>query len=91
MSYLLSVSPDADDFLFSLQAKQFKQVAGAICMLMSDPFPNDSQILRGYPRFRRKDVGEYRIIYGVEDNLIMIDAIGKRNDGNVYKSFGRKR
>ena len=90
MSYLLSMSPDADDFLFSLQAKQFKQIAGAIFMLMNDPFPSDSQVLNGYPGFRRKDVGEYRIVYGVEDNLVMIDVIDKRNDGSIYKRFERK-
>ena len=90
MSYLLSMSPDADDFLFSLQAKQFKQIAGAIFTLMNDPFPNDSQLLNGYPGFRRKDVGEYRIIYGVEGNLVIIDVIDKRNDGSIYKRFERK-
>ena len=90
MSYLLSMSPDADDFLFSLQAKQFKQVAGAIFSLMNDPFPNDSQILKGYPGFRRKDVGEFRIIYGVENNLVIIDVIDKRNDDSIYKRFERK-
>jgi mRNA interferase RelE/StbE len=90
MNYLLSISPDTDDFLFSLQAKQFKQVAGAIFMLMNDPFPNDSQILKGYPGLRRKDVGEYRIIYGVEGNLVMIDVIDKRNDDSIYRGFGRK-
>ena len=91
MNYLLSMSPDADDFLFSLQAKQFKQIAGAIFMLMNDPFPNDSKILKGYPGFRRKDVGEYRIIYGVKENLVIIDVIDKRNDGSIYKRFERKR
>ena len=85
------MSPDADDFLFSLQAKHFKQIAGAIFMLMDDPFPNDSQVLKGCPGLRRKDVGEYRIIYGVEDNLVKIDVIDKRNDGSVYKRFERKR
>jgi mRNA interferase RelE/StbE len=84
------MSPDASDFLFVLQAKQFKQIASAIFMLMDDPFPHDSQELRGYPGFRRKDVGEYRIIYGVQDGTVLIDVIDKRNDDTVYKRFSRK-
>ncbi|GHV31231.1 hypothetical protein FACS1894167_13280 [Synergistales bacterium] len=90
MSYLLSMSPDADNFLFALQAKQFKQVAGAIFMLMEDPFPQDSQELKGYPGFRRKDIGEYRVIYGVQDDTVLIDVIDKRNDDAVYRRFTRK-
>ena len=91
MNYLLSMSADADDFLFSLQAKQFKQVAGAIFMLINDPFPNDSRILKGYPGFRRKDAGEYRIVYSIEGNIVMIDVIDKRNDDSIYKRLDRKR
>jgi mRNA interferase RelE/StbE len=90
MSYKLSISPDANDFLFALQAKQFKQIASAVFMLMDEPFPQDSQELRGYPGFRRKDAGEYRIIYGVRDDTVSIDVIDKRNDDTVYKRFSRK-
>jgi mRNA interferase RelE/StbE len=84
------MSPDASDFLFSLQAKQFKQIARAVFTLMEEPFPQDSQELRGYPGFRRKDVGEYRIIYGVQDGTVLIDVIDKRNDDTVYRRFSRK-
>lgn len=90
MSYTLSLSPEAKDFLFSLQAKQFKQVASAVFMLMNDPFPHDSKELRGYPGFWRKDIGEYRIIYGIDKDTVMIDVIDKRNDDAIYKRFARK-
>ena len=90
MNYMLSISPEANDFLFSLQAKQFKQVATAIFMLMNDPFPHDSQEMKGYPDFRRKDIGEYHIIYGIEKNFVVIDVIDKRNDDAIYKRFTRK-
>jgi mRNA-degrading endonuclease RelE of RelBE toxin-antitoxin system len=84
------MSQDADGFLFALQAKQFKQVAKSVFMLMEDPFPPDSQELKGYPGFRRKDVGEYRIIYGIQGNVVLIDIIDKRNDDAMYKRFTRK-
>jgi mRNA-degrading endonuclease RelE of RelBE toxin-antitoxin system len=84
------MSPDAEDFLFALQAKQFKQIAKAVFMLMNEPFPQDSQELRGYPGFRRKDVGEYRIVYGVQGDTILVDVIDKRNDDTVYRRFSRK-
>ncbi|MDR1391381.1 MAG: type II toxin-antitoxin system RelE/ParE family toxin [Holosporales bacterium] len=90
MSYKLSISPDADDFLFALQGKQFKQIVKAVFMLMDDPYPQDTQELKGYPGFRRKDVGEYRLIYGIQGDTVSIDVIDKRNDDTVYRRFSRK-
>ena len=86
----LAMSPEAIDFLFSLQAKQFKQVAGAIFLLAKDPFPHDSAELKGYPEFRRKDVGEFRVVYGIREDVVIVDVIDRRNDDAVYRRFSRK-
>ena len=46
--------------------------------------------LKGYPYYRA-DVGEYRIIYEIEESiLLLVILIGKRNDGDVYKKLSRK-
>ena len=38
----------------------------------------------------RADVGEYRIIYTVENDTLNVFVIGKRNDAEVYKKLKRK-
>ncbi len=76
----LDTRRDGHDFLISLDAKQFKQVARKMLALMSDPLPPDSQALKGYDDLRRTEVGEFRIIYRVEQDTVYIELIGKRND-----------
>ncbi|SOE95155.1 mRNA interferase RelE/StbE [Burkholderia sp. D7] len=73
-----------------LDAKQFRQVISAVLALMENPEPHDSQILKGASRGERRiDVGEYRVIYAVKDNLVEVLVIGQRNDDDVYKIWER--
>ncbi len=58
--------------------------------LLENPKPYDSTSLKGYPDLRRKDIGEYRIIYKIKDDIVYILLIGKRNDDEVYKQLKRK-
>ena len=83
--YALDMTNKALKFLESLESKQCKQVAIKMLTLLRDPYPNDSEQLKGPNRYRRVDVGEYRIVYDVQDNVIRILAIGSRNDGAVYR------
>ena len=53
---------------------------------MADPEPHDSKELKGYP-YRGTDIGEYRIIYRLEENVLKIVLVGKRNDSEVYKKM----
>jgi len=78
-------------FLDKLQPKHFRQIVRSILKLRETPHPHDSKQLAGYPEYHRVDVGEFRIVYRVEDNTLKIAVIGKRNDGEVYKKFARKK
>ena len=85
-SYVLDLSNKARKSLEDLENKQFKQGALKMLSLLRDPFPNDSEKLTGY-EYRRVDIGEYRIIYDVKNDAVLVLAIGPRNDGTVYKRF----
>ena len=76
-------------FLDRLPPKQFKQVPTKIFSLMANPEPHDSKKLKGYP-YRRADIGEYRIVYRVEGDVLKITVVGKRNDSDVYKKLARR-
>ena len=52
---------------------------------MENPEPHDSKELLGYP-FSRADIGEYRIVYRVEGDILRVAFIGKRND-DVYRQL----
>jgi mRNA interferase RelE/StbE len=56
---------------------------------MANPEPTDSIQMQGYP-FRRVDIGEYRIVYRIEDDCLNVACVGKRNDDEVYRILKRK-
>jgi mRNA interferase RelE/StbE len=80
----LSLSRASVRFLDTLPAKQYRQVTRKIIMLMADPRPADAERLKGYG-YSRVTVGEYRVIFDVRDSVLRVVAIGKRNDGEVYR------
>ncbi|WP_353740620.1 type II toxin-antitoxin system RelE family toxin [Desulfoferrobacter suflitae] len=71
-------------FLRPLPARQYRQIFNKIPALMEDPEPSDSSPLRGYP-YRRADIGEYRILYRVEQDCLKVALVGKRNDDAIYR------
>lgn len=87
--YALQIAKTAEKDLLDLQAKQFTQVAKKIFSLQGNPKPQDCKQLKGYPGGYRVDQGEYRILYTIDDELLMVDIfrIGKRNDGEVYRNL----
>jgi mRNA interferase RelE/StbE len=84
----LTIYPDAVRFISSLDPKRYKQVVSKILSLLSNPVPQDSEQLRGYP-FRRVDAGEYRVIYLHADQVVTVVIVGKRNDDEVYRELQR--
>jgi mRNA interferase RelE/StbE len=82
----LLVSKKAQKFLDDLPPKQFRQIMKKVFALLENPRPHDSEELRGYP-FLRNDVGEYRIIYDVQGDTLLLILVGKRNDAEVYRQL----
>ena len=86
----LDLTKAAGRFLKKLPAKQFRQIVTTIFRLREQPEPHDAKQLVGYPEYLRVDIGEYRIVYRIDGDTVIICVIGKRNDSEVYKRFVRK-
>jgi len=83
----LSLSRAAVRFLDTLPPKQSRQATRKIIMLMADPRPADAERLKGY-EYSRATAGEYRTVFDVQDGVLRVIAIGKRNDDEVYRRLG---
>lgn len=79
----------AVSYIASCPLKHQDQLKSKILSLQGNPYPTDSQHLKGFKPYLRLDQGEYRIIYKVEENKIFVILVGKRNDSEVYKTFKR--
>jgi mRNA interferase RelE/StbE len=86
----LKLTKDAGSFIAKRQPKHQRQIAAKIQTLRNDPTPSDSKALKGNEGFMRSDIGEYRIIYRVDSDILQVVIIGKRNDDEVYRRFKRK-
>ena len=86
----LRLSKDSIGFINTRQPKHQRQIAAKIQILREDPMPVDSRVLASSKKFRRADVGEYRIIYRVKDDTLYVAIIGKRNDDEVYRRLAKK-
>lgn len=83
----VQVTKSVCKFLKHLPAKQALQLKTKIHSLQVDPFPQDSKKLIGYSNYHRASVGEYRVVYRIEKDILLISLIGKRNDSDVYKKL----
>ena len=88
---LLDIKARASKFIAALDGKQAGQVAKSILALAANATPHDSEELTELAPLRRKDVGEYRIVYWYdgENDTIHIPLIGKRNGDEVYQELSR--
>lgn len=82
--YRVEVRPAALRALHKLDSGVRPRIEGAIALLAEDPRPPASRPLRGRPGYRVR-VGDYRIIYTVDDDvlLIVVVTLGHRRD--VYR------
>jgi mRNA interferase RelE/StbE len=86
----LDLQADIPKTLSTLPPKPFRQIVAKIFELLNHPTPHDAQLLKGYPYYRA-DVGEYRVIYDFDADVVRIILIDKRNDDQVYKKLKRKK
>lgn len=84
MSYRIELRPAAVRALKRLDPPIRARVQGAIALLAEDPRPPAARALRGRPGLRVR-VDDYRIIYTVTDEvlLVVVVTVGHRRD--VYE------
>ncbi len=79
--YRIELRPAAVRALRKLDPPVARRLQAAIALLAEDPRPPASRPLRGRPAWRVR-VGDYRVIYTIEDDvlLIVVVTLGHRRD-----------
>lgn len=91
MALQLKPNRDIEKSLTDLPPKHFRQIMLKVLKLLNDPYPNDvKKITLNAVEYLRADIGEYRIIYKVDNTVLYLVLIDKRNDDTVYKALKRK-
>ena len=82
--YRIEVRPAAAKALSKIDTPIARRIQGAIALLANDPHPPAARQLRGRPGLRVR-VGDYRIIYMVVDDLLLVVVVTIGHRRNVYK------
>ncbi len=89
MNYRIEVTPRAQKDLKALPVRERQRVADQIDALQTDPRPPDCKKLKGKEDFFRIRAGDYRVVYLVKDEvlLILIVRVGDRKE--IYEIIRR--
>jgi len=82
-AYRIELRPSAARALRKLDPQVRRRVQGAIAMLAQDPRPPGARALQGRPGLRVR-VGDYRIIYTVEDDVLLVVVVRLGHRRDVY-------
>ncbi len=76
-------------FLDKIPDKHARQIVERITAMQVNPSTVLTENLKGFAPFKRFKSGEYRVVFFIEDNILHIPVIGKRNDDEVYDLIKR--
>ena len=83
MSYQIELRPAAVRALRRIDHQDRDRIRGAIALLGEDPRPPGAKSLQGRPGLRVR-VGNYRVIYTVDDNVLVVAVITVGHRRDVY-------
>ncbi len=82
--YRIEVRPAAARALRNLDPDVQPRIQGAIALLALDPRPPTARALRGRPGFRVR-VGDHRIIYTINDDVLLVVVVALGHRREVYR------
>ena len=85
--YKVLIKPSAKKELLAISARKDRQrIVRTIEALAENPRPPGCEKLSGYDRYRIRQ-GRYRIVYGVEDDELVVFAIKVGHRRDVYRAL----
>jgi len=83
--YKIEIKRSASKELNSLPNKEIKKIINSINQLIENPRPINSKKLSASERYRLR-VGDYRILYEIEDLILIFYIIKIAHRKDVYRS-----
>ncbi len=82
--YQIIIKKKAKKFIDKLPATEKRRVVAAIERL---PNGEDIKKLKGYDNLLRLRVGDYRIVYTIDNGKLIVYVIDIDNRGDIYKRY----
>lgn len=81
--YTLIIKKKAEKFLESLSEPEYSKVKSTMYALAKEPRPFGYKKLKGTNAYRVR-FGDYRIVYEIYDNFLIVEVINIGHRKNVY-------
>lgn len=85
MTYAIEVLPAAERDLRKVHPEIRARIRGAVLKLAVDPRPPGARALKDRPEYLRVRVGDYRIIYIVKDDVLLVTVVRLGHCRDVYR------
>ena len=84
-SYQIKIKSSASRELERLPRTTIPKIVAAIKELAENPFPQGVKKLTGFDRTYRIRIGEYRILYNMYDDILVIEIIRIHHRKDAYR------
>ena len=85
MAYRIEIKAGAHKELLSLAKALRDRIIAGIDALAANPRPHGSKKLAGVSKIYRIRVGDYRVVYEIEDRVLVITVIRVAHRREVYR------
>ena len=85
MTYRINVLPAAVREMRKIHPQMRARVRGAIVKLAANPRPPGAVALKDRPGFLRVRVGDYRVIYSVQDDVLTVVVVRVGHRSHIYR------
>ncbi len=84
-SYLISWKPSAVKELRKLPRTIVPRIISAVELLSQNPYPSGTRKLAGAEHTFRIRIGDYRVIYTIEDEVLVVEILRVGHRSDVYR------
>ena len=82
--YRIDIRPAAAEFISTLAGKDLRLVSEKIDALANHPVPPKAKRLQGYSQYLRIRAGDYRIIYRVDNDRVVVTVVTVGHRKDIY-------
>lgn len=82
--YSVVLSKSAEKYLYGRSEKDSRLIIKALEEMAIDPFSGDVKKMKGSDDEYRRRAGKYRIIFTVENDVLIVDVLSIGHRKNIY-------
>lgn len=82
--YKVVIAKSAEKELANLPIEVILKIREKVSALANNPRPDGCKKLKGYKDLYRIRIGDYRVIYSIQDNILTVTVVAVGNRKDIY-------